>query len=284
MSNHWHELNLPASLAPLFLKAALRRGIKNTPLPEQGLRCWINLEPRRLEAYRQVCGYLDNGLLPATYPHVLAFPLQMQLLTDPAFPFPLLGLIHLANRIRILRPMGNVSRVRIAVRVGNLQPHAKGAVFDLVTTVDDQLGPLWEAESRMLCRGAHVPGEPGVPPSISGVGLNEVSRWRAESDIGRRYARVCGDYNPIHLSAWSARLFGFPRAIAHGLWNKARTLAALSDTLPAANIEVTVQFIKPLLLPGEVRLLASAAGSSGELQLLGNGDLLHMQGGWQPIA
>ena len=284
MSNHWHELNLPASLAPLFLKAALRRGIKNTPLPEQGLRCWINLEPRRLEAYRQVCGYLDNGLLPATYPHVLAFPLQMQLLTDPAFPFPLLGLIHLANRIRILRPMGNVSRVRVAVRVGNLQPHAKGAVFDLVTTVDDQLGPLWEAESRMLCRGAHVPGEPGVPPSISGVGLNEVSRWRAESDIGRRYARVCGDYNPIHLSAWSARLFGFPRAIAHGLWNKARTLAALSDTLPAANIEVTVQFSKPLLLPGEVRLLASAAGSSGELQLLGNGDLLHMQGGWQPIA
>ncbi|MDF2396389.1 acyl dehydratase [Pseudomonas sp. 3MA1] len=284
MSNHWHELNLPASLAPLFLKAALRRGIKNTPLPEQGLRCWISLEPRRLEAYRQVCGYLDNGLLPATYPHVLAFPLQMQLLTDPAFPFPLLGLIHLANRIRILRPMGNVSRVRVAVRVGNLQPHAKGAVFDLVTTVDDQLGPLWEAESRMLCRGAHVPGEPGVPPSISGVGLNEVSRWRAESDIGRRYARVCGDYNPIHLSAWSARLFGFPRAIAHGLWNKARTLAALSDTLPAANIEVTVQFSKPLLLPGEVRLLASAAGSSGELQLLGNGDLLHMQGGWQPIA
>ncbi|QNH79738.1 acyl dehydratase [Pseudomonas protegens] len=284
MSNHWHELNLPASLAPLFLKAALRHGIKNTPLPEQGLRCWISLEPRRLEAYRQVCGYLDNGLLPATYPHVLAFPLQMQLLTDPAFPFPLLGLIHLANRIRILRPMGNVSRVRVAVRVGNLQPHAKGAVFDLLTTVDDQLGPLWEAESRMLCRGAHVPGEPGVPPSISGVGLNEVSRWRAESDIGRRYARVCGDYNPIHLSAWSARLFGFPRAIAHGLWNKARTLAALSDTLPAANIEVTVQFIKPLLLPGEVRLLASAAGSSGELQLLGNGDLLHMQGGWQPIA
>ncbi|WP_414158984.1 MaoC family dehydratase [Pseudomonas sp. BNK-45] len=284
MSSHWHDLHLPASLPPLFLKAALRRGIKNTPLPEQGLRCWISVEPRRLEAYRQVCGYLDNGLLPATYPHVLAFALQMQLLTDPAFPFPLLGLIHLANRIRILRPMGNVGSVRVAVRAGNLQPHAKGAVFDLLTTVDDLLGPLWEAESRMLCRGVQVPGEPGALPSMSGLGLNEVSRWQAQSDIGRRYARVSGDYNPIHLSAWSARLFGFPRAIAHGLWNKARALAALSDTLPAANIEVTVQFLKPLLLPGEVRLLASAAGSSGELQLLGNGDLQHMQGGWRPIA
>lgn len=284
MTTHWHELNLPALLPPLFLKAALRRRSNGTELPKDGLRCWISLEPKQLAAYRKVCGFADNGLLPATYPHVLAFALQMQLLTAQNFPFPLLGLVHLANRIRVLRPMGNVSSVRIGVRVDNLQPHAKGAVFDLVTTVDDLLGPLWEAESQMLCRTVKLPGEPAAPLPPLGEGLNEVSRWQAESNIGRRYARVSGDYNPIHLSAWSARLFGFPQAIAHGLWNKAMTLAALSEHLPAANIEVSVHFIKPVLLPGNVRLLASAAGSSGELQLLGNGDLHHMQGRWQPIA
>ncbi|MGR4040524.1 MaoC/PaaZ C-terminal domain-containing protein [Pseudomonas sp. 910_21] len=284
MTTHWHELNLPALLPPLFLKAALRRRPHGTELPEDGLRCWISLEPKQLAAYRKVCGFADNGLLPATYPHVLAFALQMQLLTAQNFPFPLLGLVHLANRIRVLRPMGNVSSVRIGVRVDNLQPHAKGAVFDLVTTVDDLLGPLWEAESQMLCRTVKLPGEPAAPLPSLGEGLNEVSRWQAESNIGRRYARVSGDYNPIHLSAWSARLFGFPQAIAHGLWNKAMTLAALSEHLPAANIEVSVQFMKPVLLPGTVRLLANAAGSSGELLLLGNGDLQHMQGRWQPIA
>lgn len=284
MTTHWHELNLPALLPPLFLKAALRRRVNGTELPEDGLRCWISLEPKQLAAYRKVCGFADNGLLPATYPHVLAFALQMQLLTAQNFPFPLLGLVHLANRIRVLRPMGNVSSVRIGVRVDNLQPHAKGAVFDLVTTVDDLLGPLWEAESQMLCRTVKLPGEPAAPIPPLGEGLSEVSRWPAESNIGRRYARVSGDYNPIHLSAWSARLFGFPQAIAHGLWNKAMTLAALSEHLPAANIEVSVHFMKPVLLPGTVRLQASAAGSSGELQLLGNGDLQHMQGRWQPIA
>lgn len=284
MTAHWHELNIPSSLPALFLKAALRRRINGTQLPEQGLRCWVSLQPKQLVAYRKVCGFVDNGLLPATYPHVLAFPLQMQLLTARDFPFPLLGLIHLANRIRVWRPMGNVSSVRVGVQVRNLQPHAKGAVFDLVTTLDDLLGPLWEAESRMLCRGVKLLGEPAGQIQPSGECLNEVNRWQAESDIGRRYARVSGDYNPIHLSAWSARLFGFPQAIAHGLWNKARTLAALNEHLPAANLEVTVQFIKPVLLPAEVRLLASAAGPSGELQLLGNGDLQHMQGGWQPIA
>ncbi|ERO62622.1 hypothetical protein P308_03670 [Pseudomonas piscis] len=97
MTEHWHELNIPASLPTLFLKAALRRKISGTHLPDQGLRCWISLDPGQLAAYRKVCGFTDNGLLPATYPHVLAFPLQMQLLTASDFPFPLLGLVHLAT-------------------------------------------------------------------------------------------------------------------------------------------------------------------------------------------
>lgn len=284
MTPLWQPLNQPAALPALFLKAALRRRVHGTQLPEQGLRCWLSPEPNQLAAYRKVCGFTDDGLLPATYPHVLAFALQMQLLTARDFPFPLLGLIHLGNRIRVLRPMGNVGSVCVGVRVHNLQPHAKGVVFDLLTTLDDLLGPLWEAQSQMLCRGVRLPGDPMEQQPPSAEGLSEISRWRAESDIGRRYARVCGDYNPIHLSAWSARLFGFPQAIAHGLWNKARALAALGEHLPAANIEIAVQFNKPVRLPSEVRLLASAPGSSGELQLLGNGDLLHMYGGWQPIA
>ncbi|MGH8334779.1 MAG: MaoC family dehydratase, partial [Pseudomonas sp.] len=112
----------------------------------------------------------------------------------------------------------------------------------------------------------------------------EVDHWKAPSDIWRQYAKVSGDYNPIHLSAVSAKLFGFPTAIAHGLWNKARTLAALSEYLPAANVEIAVQFRKPVRLPSEVTLLASAAGSSGNLRLMGAGDLEHMAGHWRPVA
>jgi acyl dehydratase len=248
------------------------------------LRCWLDVDPKRLAAYRKVCGFADNSLLPPTYPHILAFALQMQLLTARDFPFPLLGLIHLSNRIRVLRPMGGVHRVRASVCVENLQPHAKGATFDLVTTLDDQLGPLWEAQSQMLCRGVKLEGEPVEEELASTLPLTQVAQWNVPTDIGRRYAKVSGDYNPIHLSALSAKMFGFPTAIAHGLWNKARTLAALAEYLPAANIEIAVQFKKPVRLPSEVTLLASAAGSSGDLQLIGAGDLEHMIGHWRPIA
>lgn len=280
----WHTLNREPSLTDLYVKAATRRKITGTTLPAAGLRCWITVDPQRLAAYRKVCGFADNGLLPPTYPHILAFALQMQLLTDKTFPFPLLGLIHLSNRIRILRPMGGVNRARVSVQVQNLQPHAKGATFDLVTTLDDQLGVLWEAQSQMLCRGVKLEGEPVEEVLASTLELMEVARWQAPTDIGRQYAKVSGDYNPIHLSAVSARLFGFPTAIAHGLWNKARTIAALSEHLPAANVEIAVQFRKPVRLPSEVTLLSSAAGSSGDFQLVGAGDLEHMVGHWRPVA
>ncbi|PTS98592.1 MaoC/PaaZ C-terminal domain-containing protein [Pseudomonas sp. HMWF006] len=284
MSIEWHTLDREPRLPGLYVRAATRRKISGTQLPDSGLRCWVDVDAQKLAAYRKVCGFADDGLLPPTYPHILAFALQMQLLTEKDFPFPLLGLIHLSNCIRVVRPMGGISRAQVSVRVLNLQPHPKGATFDVLTTLDDQLGPLWEAESRMLCRGVKLAGESPEQDWEPAQTLVEVAHWKAPTDIGRQYARVSGDYNPIHLSAASAKVFGFPTAIAHGLWNKARTLAALADHLPRANLEITVHFRKPVRLPSEVTLLASAPGSSGELRLVGAGDLQHMVGQWQPLA
>ncbi|KPA92657.1 MaoC family dehydratase [Pseudomonas sp. RHF3.3-3] len=281
---NWQYLTTAPGLPGLYLRAARRRKITGTQLPSEGLRCWATVDTKRLAAYRRICGFGDTGLMPATYPHVLAFPLQLQLLTAKNFPFPLLGLVHLSNRIRILRPLGGVTSLRVGVQVQNLQPHPKGATFDLVTQIDDALGPLWEAESRMLCRGVELPGGPPAALQSESAPLLELTRWPCPGDIGRHYAKVSGDYNPIHLSALSARLFGFPRAIAHGLWNKARTLAALGNHLPAANIEIAVTFRKPVHLPNEMVLYASVPGSSGDLRLLGAGELEHMSGHWQPIA
>ncbi|KAF1030723.1 MAG: hypothetical protein GAK37_01164 [Pseudomonas sp.] len=280
----WHTLDHIPSLLPLYGRAALKRRISGTALPQTGLRCRVSVNPKAVQVYRSVCGFADSPMLPPTYPHILAFGLQMQLLTAHDFPFPLLGLIHLNNRIRVLRPLGGVTDLLVGVYAHNLQPHAKGATFEVITTVDDALGPLWEAESRLLCRGVKLDGVVTDHARPAPTGIIELDRWHAAADIGRRYAKVSGDYNPIHLSAPTARLFGFPRAIAHGLWNKARAVAALGEHLPAANLEIEAAFQKPVRLPGEVILLASAAGSHGDWQLKSPTDLQHITGQWRPIA
>jgi acyl dehydratase len=68
---------------------------------------------------------------------------------------------------------------------------------------------------------------------------------------------VSGDVNPIHLSAPTARLFGFPRAIAHGMWTAAGCLASLEPRTPAAH-EVRLAFRRPVLLPSTVELRTRA--------------------------
>jgi acyl dehydratase len=79
--------------------------------------------------------------------------------------------------------------------------------------------------------------------------------WRVGPDEARAYAAVSGDRNPIHTSTVAARLFGFPRRIAHGMWSKARSLAALEGRLPVA-CTVDVSFKLPILLPSTVAFSA----------------------------
>ena len=75
--------------------------------------------------------------------------------------------------------------------------------------------------------------------------------WRLPADLGREYAAVSGDHNPIHLYPLTAKAFGFQRQIAHGMWSKARCVAAFENRLPdAATVEV--EFKKPIFLPGKV--------------------------------
>ena len=85
------------------------------------------------------------------------------------------------------------------------------------------------------------------------------SEWRLEGDLGRRYAAVSGDRNPIHMHALSAKPLGFPAAIAHGMWTKARCLAALESRLPDA-FGVEVRFRKPILLPARVEFASAGEG------------------------
>jgi acyl dehydratase len=125
---------------------------------------------------------------------------------------------------------------------------------------------VWRGRSTYLARGAHAPeGAPAADVEVSVGALDRMAaQWRVPDDAGRRYAKVSGDVNPIHLSALTAKAFGFKRAIAHGMWVKARALAALSGRLPDA-LTVDVAFRKPLFLPSTVVLSTAAVDGGWDL-------------------
>jgi hypothetical protein len=251
------ELDRVPEIGGLLRRAvtgAVRRG-RPTALPDTELVVRdVAIDRDRLAGYARVCGFRLSDRLPPTYPHVLAFPLSLELMTRPEFPFPLIGLVHVANTIEVVRPVDAADRLALAVRVENLRTHPRGRAVDLVmaATVDGEV--VWRGRSLYLRResspgaGAEPPrpAEPVVPSTI----------WKVGADVGPAYAAVSGDRNPIHTSTLAARLFGFPRRIAHGMWTKARCLAALEGRLPDA-FTVDVSLKLPILLPSTVAFTAT---------------------------
>ena len=212
-------------------------------LPQRELTREVSVDREHLAAYDRVCGFRLRDELPATYPHVLAFPLAMDLLTGP-FPLSPLGLVHVANRIELLRPVRAHERLDLRVRASHLRPHERGTQFDMLAEAAVDGETVWRDRSTYLRREGKSPGgdrraEQPVPSAV----------WRVPGDIGRRYASVSGDSNPIHLNRFAAKALGQPGAIAHGMWTKARCLAALEGELPEAYV-VEVRFKLPLCIPG----------------------------------
>ena len=216
-----------------------------------------------LAAYCRVCGFALREALPATYPHALAFPLHMKLLTDPDFPFPAIGLVHVANRITQHRPISISETLSLTVRAGGLEPHAKGRTFTLLTEARVGSELVWEGVATNLRRGrGDESADTPLGPTVDLGTLQTEAEWRLPGDLGRRYAAVSGDRNPIHLYGLTAKAFGFPRQIAHGMWTKARSLAQLDARLPNA-FTVDVAFKRPILLPAKVEFRSAEAAGAG---------------------
>ena len=219
----------------------------------------VGIDRGRLAEYCRVCEFTMRDAIPATYPHILAFPLHMALLTQGDFPFPAVGLVHVQNKITQKRPILSTEKLDIRVSAGSLEPHPKGKTFALRTSVSSGGEEVWVSESTNLRRGKGSESASDTGPSFD-PGLGAEAEWSLPSDLGRSYGGVSGDRNPIHMYGLTAKALGFPRQIAHGMWTKARCVAALESRL-TGSFEVEVAFKRPILLPSKVEF---TSGESGE--------------------
>ena len=221
----------------------------------------VRVSGRRLDRYREVCGFDDDGFLPIAYPHVVAMPLHYAILTHPRFVVRIMGLIHIANEIRQSRPLPADGMFALRTWVEGHRAVDRGHEFDLYTSVEDAEGTAWQEKSTLLARRPSS-GKPGARSARQALRYEKPSPsdvvQQADIDVpravGRRYGWLSGDLNPIHLADRGARMFGFDRAVAHGMWSMARSLAALGAAPLAPPVQVNVEFKFPLFMPSVARL------------------------------
>lgn len=271
------ELPGSAGLLARAAMTALRRPKGVPELPRDGVRVRkVAADADKLKAYRKVCGLAFSETLPLTYPHVCAGSLHLWLMGRPGFPLPLLGLVHLANRFEQSQPIATDRTLDYTVRLESAQRTERGLEFELFTTASAGRVHLWEGVSTYLHRMPRETARSGDKEAP--LRLDRQQQLVVPADIGRRYAAVSGDYNPIHIHPLSAKVFGFPRAIAHGMWSAARCLALLESAYAMTPGKMQLRFRQPLLLPAQTELRSREKGESLEFLLTGKGDRLHLDG------
>ncbi|MDA7760457.1 MaoC/PaaZ C-terminal domain-containing protein [bacterium] len=266
--------NMPIILA----KAAIKSGSFKVgdSLPAISAE-WQNMpiDTQHLAQYNRICGFAEHKM-PATYLWTRAFPLIMRILVSKQFPLPAMGQVHLSNQISVHKTFDISKKITITAAVAHSKLSSKGLEWTMQLTADVEGISVWSSQSTFLHRC-----KTGIERNSKTIekAEGESQQWSLAKDLGRRYAAISGDYNPIHLGALSAKVFGFKQAIAHGMWSKARCLAALDAVIPESGYQVNVNFLKPVYLPSTVNFYTNPEDGRHNFCLYySSGEHRHLQG------
>lgn len=253
------KLTKSPNILSLYRRALFAKGSKQaTPkLPTTRITLAdIKADSKTAASYREVCGFnQDPSRLPITFPHIMAFPLHLELMLLKNFPFAVMGMVHIHNSITQYRAIHQYETMDVSCYFSGIKKTDKGYEIDIKTEVYITGERVWESISTNLVRkktDIAPPAKNNDAPESEEYAYQEF--WNLSSDLGRRYALVSGDSNPIHLFNLSAKLFGFKGHIAHGMWTKARVAAALYNKMNSEACTLSVDFKLPIFLPSTIQL------------------------------
>ncbi len=267
--------------AALRLLRSRKRMVAVEALPEVSFVVpSVIIDADHLSQYCDICGFKESKDVPFIYPQILTFGLMLEFMGSEYCPWPAAGMVHMVNRIEQHNPLFIGDDLRIELSTGDLFSHEKGQMFDIKFQVLRGGHLVWQATQSTLCRVVKQPvGEQYRSVMHSETRLSRQASFSIPANIGRRYGKVSGDVNPIHLTNLTARAFGFKRAIAHGMWTKARALSALLPEGITERAMAEVEFKLPLYLPGTVSLWSNRSAKCAKFELRDRqGEKPHLRG------
>ena len=221
----------------------------------------VLIDPQAVARYASVCAFdasdVRNGYVPITFPHVLAMPLHLRIMGHSSFPLRPMGLIHVANTITQPRALEAGMILNVVVTARNYCRTDAGLTFDMVTDILRAGQTVWRETCVFLSRwpesAQRTGGRPPRPPKAP-KDAQVLTELAVDQNRVWKYARVAGDFNPIHLSDRAARFFGLRGAISHGMWTLARSLAERPVDVPPPDARLETQFLTPVQLPARVNI------------------------------
>lgn len=209
----------------------------------------------RLEDFFALTGLGGRPAWPLLYPHLVAFRLQMAVLTDRGFPLPIWNALQIRNHLVLHRLFDSGAVLDFETRVAAQRVVEKGVEIDLHTTARSADGLVWESSNAVYYRGRFgAAGDAARSASAPRVESTDVVGWTMPEGGAIRCGRLTGDYNGIHLSDWYARRFGFRGAFQHPQRVIGECLARLPRPMAALPLQLDAWLKGPVYYGAPVEL------------------------------
>ena len=246
------------SILPLYMACLLKSAqgktqsevIEDLTLKFNG----CDIDQKKLKKFNRFFGFShDAQVVPTTFIHLLVFRPQLKFLLNKALPFPVMGLVHLFNDIISHESVSIDDKLDITISVKEFSEKKKGKELTIHTQVHSKGRLVWESFSGFLYpnkqkRKTSIKSPTNLPNKTHS------SSWELASNLGRQFALLSGDANPIHTYKLAAKIFGFKQAIAHGMCMALKCGSEIShiraDNAPIKRLYV--EFKKPVFLPNTV--------------------------------
>lgn len=243
----------------MLLRALLKRPARASTGQAGATWRLDRIDADHLRRYNAAFGF-EGDAVPLTFLYLLAQRAQLATLLACPIPFRIPGLIHVENRLTMHGPVVPDAPLALTTAMHLPPPAPNGALHAVLETrAFDGERLAFSCDSTYLIQRGSRAGRDAPPPEAP-LG-NALGEWTVARDAGRHYAALSGDWNPIHLWRWSARLMGMRAPIIHGAHTLAKACALLQASTGQDIAAVWCRFRQPVPLGSKVTLHLDDAGN-----------------------
>jgi len=258
------EIHKVPSIKTIFTKALLlslvrKQGVINHSYARKIEINLRNITPdlQQIKRFTTVCSCTGSATaIPTVYPETIFIGLLGTMITSSFFPLSPIGLVHTGQSIIQYRPIMPSEILDAHCRLDEIKRSDRG--IEILCALEIRSGSelVWEGTTLFLSRNKAAMKN---RKKKSGKTVEEPLTVREVIEVpkntGLRYAAASGDYNPHHLYWFSARLLGFKRPIAHGMWSLARSISGIEKASALHYpLKVEAAFKLPIFMPARIAL------------------------------
>jgi acyl dehydratase len=221
------------------------------PRSKDLVRCYVKTVGGDPHAYR--------GTLP---PHLFpqwGFPLATRVLAG--IDYPLARVLNAGCRLEVRAPLPDDEPLEVRARLEEVDDDGRRALLKIRVVTGTRSAP--DALSALMVTLIPLKKDKDASkkkkePARVEQDVRELAYFSLRAEAGLEYAKLTGDFNPIHWVPAYARASGFKSCILHGFATMANAIEGLNKNLFSGDVHalrtVDVSFVNPLVLPAKVGL------------------------------